>query len=164
MAFLSGRVGRLIKICRSNLPSLSKARLRMSTRLVDANMTTPSRGLMPTRTLSKVWLKSHTTCTCIYLHVHNYITCTCTCTCAHACIHVYKYYIYNLLNKPLLVTCTGRANDCTSKNYIYVHCHHYAQLTIHLHYQLVECVLLFLVALYRRSPGNRWHALTDLDR
>ena len=69
-----------------------------------------------------------------YIYVHAYVymhAYTCTC-------------MYNLLNQ-------GRANDCMQQDQLRsctLNCHHYDQLTIHLHQQLVECVLLLLVALH----------------
>ena len=47
MAFLSGSVGRLTMICRSNLPGRNRAWSNTLSRLVDAKMTTPSEGVIP---------------------------------------------------------------------------------------------------------------------
>ena len=47
MALLSGRVGRSMAICRSNLPGLSRAWSNTSTRFVEAKMTTLSSELIP---------------------------------------------------------------------------------------------------------------------
>ena len=47
MAFLSGSVGRLTMICRSNLPGRNRAWSNTLSRLVEAKMTTPSEGVMP---------------------------------------------------------------------------------------------------------------------
>ena len=58
MAFLSGSVGRLTVICRSNLPGRNRAWSNTLSRLVEAKMTTPSEGVMPVMKSGEMrWLR-----------------------------------------------------------------------------------------------------------